>query len=314
MDESNGGIDVRGCSACGATVDEKALLRGFDRLHGSPGSFEIRCCDRCGSGVTFPDATTAVIGSFYPRDYGPYETGGSVAIRATSHLIRWYQVRRTLSKPPVSALTGLPAGRIVDVGCGRGDLAAGFVGLGWHAVGVEPSAEACATARERGVETRHGTLADVALEARAYDAVLFQHSLEHTPDVAGDLARASRALRPGGLLIATVPNFGSWQRRRFGDRWYHLDLPRHRTHFTTVGLARAMEGAGLRVESTTTSTSAVGLPATIQYAIVGRCLFPSGLGLRVASGLCTLMLPLARLLDRIVGGGDQLHVIARKPL
>jgi hypothetical protein len=36
MDESNGAMDVRGCSACGATLDEKALLRGFDRLHGSP--------------------------------------------------------------------------------------------------------------------------------------------------------------------------------------------------------------------------------------------------------------------------------------
>ena len=59
-----------------------------------------------------------------------------------------------------------------------------------------------------------------------------------------------------------------------------------------------------------TSTSSVGLPATLQYAIAGRCLFPGGMGLRIASGLCVLTVPLARLANRIGGGGDQLHVVA----
>jgi SAM-dependent methyltransferase len=201
----------------------------------------------------------------------------------------------------------------LDVGCGRGDIASMFVGRGWHAVGVEPSAAACAVARERGVDARQGTLADVALEPETYDAVLFQHSLEHTEDPAGDLDRAAGALRPGGVALVTVPNFGSWQRRRFGSAWYHLDLPRHRTHFTAAGLVRALARAGLEVESMTTSTSTVGLPATIQYALVGRCLFPRGLGLRVASGLCVLVLPVSRLCDATAGGGDQLDAVARRP-
>ncbi len=61
-----------------------------------------------------------------------------------------------------------------------------------------------------------------------------------------------------------------------------------------------------------TSTSTVGLPATIQYRLAGRCLFPDGLPLRVATGLCVLTRPLAVLLDRIGGGGDQLHAVARR--
>jgi hypothetical protein len=71
--------------------------------------------------------------------------------------------------------------------------------------------------------------------------------------------------------------------------------------------------AGLGVEEIGTSTSTVGLPGTLQYRLAGRCLFPGGLKLRVAAGLCILALPLARLLDRIGGGGDQLHIIARRP-
>ena len=35
-----------------------------------------------------------------------------------------------------------------------------------------------------------------------------------------------------------MPNFDSLQARLFGSRWFHLDLPRHYTHFS----ARALEG------------------------------------------------------------------------
>jgi SAM-dependent methyltransferase len=230
-----------------------------------------------------------------------------------SGVIRSRQGRQALSTQPFSVLRDAPPGRLVDVGCGRGDLAAMFASRGWHAVGVEPSHSACVVARARGVDARQGTLASVPLESEAYEAALFQHSLEHTEDAVGDLTRIASALRPGGLVLITVPNFGSWQRRRFGSRWFHLDLPRHRTHFTASGLANALTRAGFEVTSITTSTTSVGLPATVQYAVVGRCLFPDGLGLRVAAGLCVVTVPLARALDRAAGGGDQLHVVARRP-
>ena len=77
-----------------------------------------------------------------------------------------------------------------------------------------------------------------------YDAAVFRHSLEHVTDPVGALRRVRKALRPGGLVLISVPNFGCWQRRRFGSRWHHLDLPRHRVHFTHAGLERALEKAG----------------------------------------------------------------------
>ena len=143
----------------------------------------------------------------------------------------------------------LPVGHAVDVGCGRGDLAGLLVDRGWRVTGVEPSASACRAARRRGVDARQGTLHDVELDSGAYDAAIFRHSLEHSADLAGDLATVVRALKPGGLVLITVPNFECWQRRRFGNRWYHLDLPRHRVHLTTPGLRAALNRAGAEVES-----------------------------------------------------------------
>jgi SAM-dependent methyltransferase len=275
---------------------------------GTPGAFEVVVCPACGSGTTQPPVTPEQLGALYPEVYGPYAEPAGV-IAAVSHVIRAAQGARALRRFPLAAATGQ---RGLDVGCGRGDLAAEFVKRGWTMTGVEPSENACAAARARGVDARAGTLATVALEPSAYDFAVFQHSLEHTLDPRGDLATVAAALKPGGAIAVTVPNFASWQARRFKDRWFHLDLPRHRTHFTPAGLDAALTRAGLRAERIDTSTSAVGLPGTVQYALAGRCLFPSGLKLRVAAGLAALALPLARALDRRRGGGDQLHAVARR--
>lgn len=263
--------------------------------------------------MTLPAATPAQLASFYPSGYGAYEGCPHPVVRAISAVIQARQRRSARRRPPLDAIAALPPGSGLDVGCGRGDLAAGLVGDGWRMTGVEPSAAACAAARERGVEARQGVLATVALESEHYEAAVFHQSLEHTDDPVGDLRRTFAALRPGGTIAISVPHFGGWQARRFAGRWYHLDLPRHRVHFTAPALARTLGEAGFTDVRTFTSTSAEGLWASVQYRLLGRCLFPEGLSLRVAAGLCALGLPPARLADRLGGGGDLLHATARRP-
>src|SRR5204862_5797584 len=107
-----------------------------------------------------------------------------------------------------------------------------------------------------------------------------------------DLRTLRGALRPAGRLVISLPNFSSWQRRRFASRWFHLDLPRHRVHFTAGSLQRALDSAGLAVSSQLTSTSVLGLPASVQYALVGRCLAPGGLRLRALAAICCGVFPL----------------------
>lgn len=297
------------CAACGATLSRRPILVGVDRLYRTRGQFEVRCCATCGSGVTFPLVPPDELSRFYPPEYLAHSATSGAIVSRISRLIVDEQIRRALRSSPLSSIARLPPGNAVDVGCGRGDLAGALVSRGWRVVGVEPSISACDTAAAKGVDARVGTLGTVFLEKGVYDAAIFQHSLEHTDDVHRDLRAVRAALRLGATIVVTVPNFDSWQRRKFGDRWFHLELPRHRVHFTRKGLGYALDRAGFEVSFFTTSTSSVGLPATIQYKLFRRCLFPSGLAFRVAAGLCVLQLPLARLLDR--AGADQLHAVAR---
>lgn len=286
-------------------------MHGVDRLHGTAGSCEVVSCESCGAGRTLPVLQDAELGALYPQDYGPYDDRMSLPVRAVSWLIRRYQAFRSWRGEPLKELRRHKPGRGLDVGCGRGDLAAMLDRHGWQMSGIEPSPDACTAASSRGIDARCGTLATVELDSQAYDAIVFRHSLEHTADPARDLRAVADALAPDGILLITVPNFGCWQARRFGSYWYHLDLPRHRTHFTERSLRLALERAGLQCVRAATTTSAVGLPGSLQYRVLGRCAFPGGLSLRLASGLAALTWPLARALNAWTGAGDELHVIAR---
>jgi SAM-dependent methyltransferase len=305
-----GDLRARPCPLCDEALPELPSIVGGDRLLARPGAFDVRICPRCGAGSSGPPLSQSELSGFYGEGYAAHEDAAGPLARAMRRLKRM-QSSAILRRAPFSGALGERPGRALDIGCGRGDLAAALLARGWRVAGVEPSERAAAIAGRRGVEVLGGTLATAALD-ESYDVVVFRHSLEHLPDPVGDLGRVREALRPGGRVVISVPNFGSWQRRRFGADWFHLDLPRHRTHFTAASLGYAMRRAGLSVGEQFTTTSILGLPGSLQYAAIHRCLAPGGLRLRMLGALCSAAFPITWLIDRIGGEGDTLHLVARR--
>ncbi len=303
--------DSRVCFACGALLPAPAI-RAIDRWQGTPGTFGVARCELCGAGRTYPRMDDTDLGRLYGDEYAPYtRVRGLLAI--VSLLIRRSQTARALRSVPYAALRGLRPGRGLDVGAGRGDLSDALQRRGWRMTAIEPSADATHIGRDLGLDARTGTLATVTLEQDAYEIAIFQQSLEHANEPVAELRHARTALRPGGLVLVSVPNFGSAQARWFRGAWFHLDLPRHRVHFTRAALVRSLERAGFVPESTATTSSSVGLAASIQYALAGRCLFPAGMAFRVAALAAMLLAPVGALLDKATGGGDILHAVGRRP-
>jgi SAM-dependent methyltransferase len=103
-----------------------------------------------------------------------------------------------------------PGMRVLDLGCGAGDVtfvAAGLVGSDGFVVGVDRSPEALARARlragQRGlaqVQFVQGDLGDPA-PGGPFDAIVERLVLWTVPDPAGLLRRQATVLRPGGLVV-----------------------------------------------------------------------------------------------------------------
>jgi SAM-dependent methyltransferase len=300
------------CPICASAPVDPCGLSGSDRLHGTPGVFCVAICSGCGAGWTLPLASPDELDSFYPSSYHAHSLQTGLVGRVQGAL-RGLILNRALTRQPLRELAEEPPGTLLDVGCGRGDLGATFAGRGWRVSGVDPSADACAAARAQGVDARTGTVESVELAARSFDAVVMSHSLEHVVDPVADLARIHRAMRPGGVMVISVPNFASWQRERFGASWFHLDLPRHRTHFTPQSLARALTSAGFELVSVQSASDGGSLLATLQYSVAGRLLLARGLSAWIGYGISGLLSPLSALVDRVLGEGPLLHAVARRP-
>jgi SAM-dependent methyltransferase len=279
---------------------------GVDRLLGLPGRFEVRTCPRCGGGTTAPALREEELAALYPEGYGSHVARASRVLEVLKRL----QVSLTLRGAPFAAALDRAPGLALDVGCARGELGGGLIARGWRVDGVEPSAGAAAVASAHGVDVLAPTLSRAVLEPGSYDLVILRHSLEHLADPIADLERVREALAPGGRVAISLPNHASWQRRLFRARWFHLDVPRHRSHFCADALARALRSAGLEPLEMSSSTSVLGLPASLQYALAGRCIAPGGPRLRALAGVCCALFPLTWALDGAGGERDTLHVLA----
>jgi SAM-dependent methyltransferase len=145
-------------------------------------------------------------------------------------------------------LRDVAAGRLLDVGCGKGRFLAAARDAGWRVLGIEFAPESAAAARKaHAVDVISGDFLTAPLEG-GFDVITMWHVLEHLPDPAAALVKAAGLLRPGGRLVVSVPNNESLQARLGGEDWFHLDLPRHMFHFGPRSLAAMASSAGLRVE------------------------------------------------------------------
>ncbi|MGB0096877.1 MAG: class I SAM-dependent methyltransferase [Solirubrobacteraceae bacterium] len=278
-------------------------------MHGIVGSWPVHGCLSCGSGTTLPLASEEDLEAFYPIDYAPFARPAGPMDTAMSLMQR----ARDRSFPLSTLARGNRPGTLLDVGCGRGDLAASWIRAGWAVRGIEPSPVAASIARRRGTNVLEGTMATVTLPQESVDAVVFRHSLEHVVDPQADLLKASRALRPGGRLAIIVPNWASWQRRVFGEYWFPLELPRHRTHFTSQGLRAALTAAGFQAIDIRAATPFITTTWSLQLRLFERVLSDGGIALLAGYAASAPVSLVLRPLDSLLGGGDFLHAAAQRP-
>lgn len=98
-------------------------------------------------------------------------------------------------------------GRMLELGCGRGELLRGAANRGWQVSGIEMTPGFAEVARERHrIEVECSPIAEAQSLSRTYDVVLLAAILEHLYDPVQTLSRVRAALNRGGLIFVDVPN------------------------------------------------------------------------------------------------------------
>jgi SAM-dependent methyltransferase len=134
-------------------------------------------------------------------------------------------VRQALADDYIPRLA--TAGRVVDLGCGRGDSVEQFRNVNpsvdWVGVDVERSPEVAA---RRRTDAEFVTFDGVHLpfEDSAVDAVYCKQVLEHVREPAPLLAEVGRILKPGGLFAGSTSqlepfhSYSTWNYTPYGLR------------------------------------------------------------------------------------------------
>ena len=224
------------CPACG----EEALrpwrvARSSDPELSRSTSYELLRCERCGS-ATLADPTEEPAELYTAGAYSAPAGGWRPVIRSWRRLITWDR-RRLLGELP-------PASRVLEIGSGRGELLAALAAEGHRVSGAEPAAAVGRASLGRGVAVSDLPLERLEQQPASLDRIVLWHVLEHLDEPREALERVRPWLAPGGRLIVAVPNLGSLQAAIGGDRWFHQDVPRHRTQFTAGGLGQLIHRTG----------------------------------------------------------------------
>jgi SAM-dependent methyltransferase len=200
----------------------------------------VRCAD-CHLLLLNPQPSEAELKAIYNADY--FLGDDDPAARVHVSRMKAATARSYLNQ--IQRYCGTSGGRLLEVGCGQGELLLEAQSLGYEVTGVEVSSSAAGQARRRLGEGRVvcGEVDSVALGDAYFDVCILSDVLEHIRDPLACLRTIHRLLKPGGVLFIATPSLDSWSARLLLQNWMEFK-PEHLVYFDTNTIQHALHRAG----------------------------------------------------------------------
>jgi len=143
---------------------------------------------------------------------------------------------------------GSAHGRLLELGCGQGELLVEAQRLGYDVTGVEYSSSAAACAQQRlgpNGTVHCGELEKLPLPPASFDVCVLCDVIEHVRDPLAYLKHIHRLLKPGGTIYVATPSLDSWSAALLKEKWMEFK-PEHLSYFDRNTMQGALFQAGFR--------------------------------------------------------------------
>lgn len=256
------------CGICGSN-QFRDLFRARDYVYGIKGEWPVVQCVNCGVVLLNPRIPHAHIGDVYPGDYYTNEPTIDVEKRtwrrvakdivlehcfgykfSDNHPLHYrllgWSILPFTSRWAIARKFIYPAKsmRVLDIGCGNGQMLSEYKHLGWKTYGLEVNPTAAKFAQQTGHEVFIGVLDDANYPNDYFTAVTLWDSLEHIHNPGEIVRKICRITEPGGRIYVSVPNYGSWYGRTLRDKWFMFTAPLHYYHYTQTTLTKLLTQSG----------------------------------------------------------------------
>lgn len=231
------------CPVCNERAFEKHLNVNDHMVTKEP--FTIVRCTSCGFHFTNPRPKEDEIGNYYKSEaYVSHSSSKKGLINYLYTLVRSKTLRQKLSWVK-DVSTG---NELLDIGSGTGHFLRVANSRGFHAIGLEPDADARAYAKAQNnvktcpIEELYG------LRENTFDVVTMWHVLEHVYNLNEDIQQIKKLLKSNGYLFVAVPNMNSYDARHYKEYWAAYDVPRHLYHFQKLDIERLFLNHGFEMK------------------------------------------------------------------
>lgn len=244
------------CRICGNEAGNTSF-QTKEMMFGLRDKFTYIECAQCG--VVQIETVPADMARYYPADY--YSYAGQQ--KAPSTLKQWRQRRAYQQRFGDGSLLGalitmfsrkLPVwmnaqyfrfnSRILDVGCGAGDLLLKLQRGGFSQLtGVDPFIAADIHYAD-GVSIFKKDFLELD---EKFDFIMFHHSFEHMAQPLKIFQHLTQTLPSGGYALLRIPVADSYAYRTYRANWVNLDPPRHFFLHTRKSIGLLTEKTGLRL-------------------------------------------------------------------
>lgn len=234
--------ELTACPACGAPRPQ--LLAPLPLERRERGFGFVSGCERCGVVFANPLPDAATVAEVYTADgewgrHRQQEQEKAVTRKRLEYLFEPVAVRNGVGVAGAFDVTApAPGAAVLDVGCGPGGLLDTLQGLGWRTYGIEP-------AMKQAFE-RHEELAEIP-STPLVDLAVLHHVLEHVTTPLDILRALGKAVKPGGLLLVSVPNLDDLPAHR--ELKYCIRGDVHVLSYSSQALAWLLAEAGFEVLS-----------------------------------------------------------------